>query len=79
MKLKYEMLTEVAQPGVPVRIMERNEHGLLLGEYKGYYIFRKHEFVLYPANNPFAQMNGKLKKKTIYAGDVRYYKKEKQK
>ena len=73
---KYEMLTPIAQPGVAVRILERNEFGGLVGEYKGYYNFRRHEFTLYPSCNPYALMNGQLKKKTVYAGDVRYRGKE---
>ena len=74
-ELKYEMLTEVAQPGVAVRIIERNEQGLMLGEYKGYYRPRDCTFTLYPAYNVHATQNGNLKKKKIWASDVRYYKK----
>lgn len=72
---KYEMMSPVAQPGVAVRILERNESGLLIGEYKGYYRYESDKFTLYPSYNPFAAENGNLKKKTIWASDVRYKKK----
>ena len=71
-KYFYEMLSPVAQPGVAMRILERNEHGGLVGEYKGYYRPKTCTFTLYPAFNVFASGNANIKKKTIWASDVRY-------
>ncbi len=76
-ELKYQMMTPVAHANVGVRILEKDKDDNLIGEYTGYYRAREDTFVLYPAYNCFARGNGTLKKKKIWASDVRYYGKEK--
>ena len=71
MEYKYTMNAEKAMPGIPVRIQERTADGLLIGEYLGYYNFRKNKFTLYPCYNPFALSTDKLRKKEIPAYWVR--------
>ena len=72
MDTTFIMKSEHATPGVPVRILERTKDGLLLGEYVGYYNFKRDTFTLYPCYNPFAINTGKLRKQTVAARLVRY-------
>lgn len=53
-------------------ILERDSNGLLLGEYAGYYNYKRHSFTLYPRYNPFALNNGKLRKMEISANLVKF-------
>ena len=71
-ELKYQMMTPVAHANVGVRILEKDKDGNLIGEYTGYYRARRGTFVLYPKRNPFTVGGDQVKKKEIWAEDVRY-------
>lgn len=62
---EYEIKGEAAEPNKPVKVFQRNSDGLLIGEYVGYYNYRRRVFTLYPRYNPFAACNGKTVKHEV--------------
>jgi len=68
----YYVTVDSIPANTPVKVLERDEHGQLLAEYKGYYNYKTDTITLYPAYNPFAANNGKLIKHKISSRFIKY-------
>ena len=64
MSTKFELLRHdaVVVEHKPVQIVERDERGVALHEYKGYYNSKTHRFSLYPCRSLIATRSGTQKK-----------------
>ena len=54
----------------PTRVLEYDNNGLLVGEYKGYYNANNDLVTLYPAYNPFVLRCTPLRKHTVNIREV---------
>ena len=58
-------------PNVATPVLEYDDHGNLVGAYKGYYNFKKYTVALYPDyKHPFAHWRGTPQKKVISASHL---------
>lgn len=54
------------EPGKAVEVLEYDEHGNLVGAYKGYWNFGRHTVALYPDfRHPFARWRGTPTKRVV--------------
>ena len=68
----YHVKDKNVPSGTAVKVLEYDDMGQLLAEYKGYYNYKTDCFTLYPAYNPFAANNGKLRKHQVSARIMKY-------
>ena len=65
MERTYEAMGRLV-PNEAVAVLERDEHGALVGAYKGYWNFKRGTVTLYPDyRNPFVSWRGGANKKVV--------------
>lgn len=65
MERTYEALGRLV-PNEAVAVLERDEHGALVGAYKGYWNFKRGTVTLYPdLRHPFVRWSGTPAKKVV--------------
>ena len=65
MEKTYEAMGRLV-PNEAVAVLERDEHGALVGAYKGYWNFKRGTVTLYPDyRNPFVSWRGGAAKKVV--------------